>query len=151
MDFLHARTATVSALEPVLQAQSLQYRRNPKNGFCLANGRRAFPLPREDLLNGVNGGRPRPITQRRRPHRLRRIREVSHEREPKNLSNMARRCGAVRSQFDRHWMGHFYDEGGSYVEVPAGRSRRDGNLRHGRRDPPLLCIVARLRIDLLRG
>jgi hypothetical protein len=47
-------------------------------------------LPREELLNGGSGGRPRPITQRSGPHRLRRIQGMSHDREPKNLSDVAR-------------------------------------------------------------
>jgi hypothetical protein len=76
-------------------------------------------LPREELLNGGSGGRPRPITQRSGPHRLRRIQGMSHDREPKNLSDVARGCGAVRGHFDLHWMGHFYDVREVFRTVPA--------------------------------
>ena len=89
---------------------------------------------REELLNGAGGGRPRPLTQRSGPNRFRRIRRMSRDREPKNLSAVARGCGAFCGHLDLHWMGHSCDvRRGTSVEIPEGASHLG---REHRVNPP---------------
>ena len=52
---------------------------------------------------------------------VQRIRRVSRDREPKNLSTVAGGCGAFCGHLDLHWMGHSCDVTRvTSVEIPEG-------------------------------
>ena len=66
-------------------------------------------LPREELLNGQVGAGPDLSPSGRGRIIPGASGGVSRDRESKNLSNVARGCGAVRGHLDLHWMGHSCD------------------------------------------